>query len=170
MTATLHLLEGPVGAGKSTYAGRWQMHSDCVHFNLDQWMVNLFQPDRPDTDTMSWYMARKERCIQQIWLLAQQVLDSGTDVMLELGLVQRLQRAQFLDRIAPYQPRLEVHVLKAPTEVRKTRVQRRNQERGATYAMQVSDEIFALASSLWEPIEAEEFGDVPVHFVATHGT
>jgi predicted kinase len=64
--ASIHLIEGPVGAGKSTFAGRLALTHNAVHLNLDEWMVRLFQADRPEADFMEWYLERKQRCIEAL--------------------------------------------------------------------------------------------------------
>ena len=54
----VHLVIGPVGAGKSTYVRQLvQQHPRAVPLNLDDWMATLFSPDRPvqpDADVMGW--------------------------------------------------------------------------------------------------------------------
>ncbi|MEJ2681019.1 MAG: AAA family ATPase, partial [Gammaproteobacteria bacterium] len=82
----IYLVEGPVGSGKSTFAEQQALEINAPHINLDSWMVNLFRPDRPTSGTMEWYIERKERCIEQIWLVAKSILDANFDVILELGL------------------------------------------------------------------------------------
>jgi predicted kinase len=47
--AQLHLIVGPVGSGKSTYALRLADAHVAARFNLDEWMARLFRPDRPET-------------------------------------------------------------------------------------------------------------------------
>ena len=64
---TIHLIEGPVGAGKSTFAAKLMHEHSAPRLNLDEWMVVLFRPDRPEgDDIMAWYAERKQRCIEQI--------------------------------------------------------------------------------------------------------
>ena len=43
-----------------------------------------------------------------------------------------------------------------PRKERLRRVQARNVERGETFAMEVSDEVFAMASDMWEPVDGVE--------------
>ena len=43
---TVHLIEGPVGAGKSTYASALARRTNGVHIALDEWFAALFSPDR----------------------------------------------------------------------------------------------------------------------------
>ena len=158
--ATIHLIEGPVGAGKSTYAGQLGLRLKCAHLNLDEWMVTLFSPDRPKDNFMPWYEECKARCIEQIWLVALELLHQNNDVILELGLVQKPAREAFYSRVAGTDFDLQVHWLDTPEHVRWERVQQRNQQSAAdarsTLKMQVSEEIFKLANSAWQaPDDAE---------------
>ena len=64
------------------------------------------------------------------------------------------------DRAAAAGFELVVHVLDAPREVRRARVEARNRERGETFSMIVPPAIFELASDMWEaPIEEERARD-----------
>jgi len=154
--AILYLIEGPVGAGKSTYAGRLALSEGAVHLNLDEWMVNLFSRDRPAEGFMEWYAERKHRCIDQIWRVTERLLEAGTSTVLELGLVQRVARAHFYERVDVAGCALEVHALEAPLAIRRQRVRARNETGSGTYRMVVSDEIFELANRAWEPPDDAE--------------
>lgn len=43
----VHVIEGPVGAGKSTFAATLAPRVKGVHIALDEWFARLFSPDRP---------------------------------------------------------------------------------------------------------------------------
>ncbi len=62
---------------------------------------------------------------------------------------------------------LLVHELDAPRELRRTRVQRRNVEQGATFSMVVPEAVFELASDLWEPADEQERDEYAVERVST---
>ena len=154
------LIEGPVGAGKSTYASALAARTGSIHIALDQWFTTLFSPDRPPSDFAHWYVERKNRLISLIWNHGRQILASGSSVILELGLIQRDPRIAFYRQVRSdgYEP--AIHVLDAPMEIRRERVRRRNLEQGDTFSMVVPDEIFDMASKLWESpdeIECSEF-------------
>jgi predicted kinase len=163
--ARIHLLVGPVGAGKSTLAIELARLHRAVWLNLDEWMAELFRPDRPDTGVLEWYVERVERCIAQLWRLTEQLLDVGTNVVLELGLIRRDERGRFFERVALSGHDMTVHVVDLPREVRRLRVERRNREEGRTFSMLVPPAIFELASDLWEPLDDEECAGREVHFV-----
>lgn len=154
--ATIHLIEGPVGAGKSKFAAKLTLLHKAPHLNLDEWMVTLFSPDRPQENFMEWYSDRKYRCIQQIWEVTCELMNSGVSVILELGLVQLADREDFYRRVDGSDYALRVYLLDTPLEKRKQRVKERNLQKSDTYKMEVSDEIFDLANSFWqEPTEIE---------------
>ncbi|WP_437963812.1 ATP-binding protein [Sorangium sp. So ce260] len=165
----LHLIVGPVGAGKSTFALQLCREQRAVRMNLDEWMAALFSPDRPDTGVMEWYMERTGRCIDQIWTLTERMLDVGTSVVLEIGLIRRDARERFYERVDDGGHGLTIHVLDAPRELRRERVLRRNQEKGGTFSMVVPPHFFELASDRWEPLDDAECDGRDVRFVSTGG-
>lgn len=106
---------------------------------------------------MKWYSDRKFRCIQQIWEVTCELLNSGTSVILELGLVQVADREDFYRRVDSSEYDLRVYLIETPLELRRQRVKERNLQKSSTYKMEVSDEIFELANSFWqEPTEIEQ--------------
>lgn len=154
--ARIHLVEGPVGAGKSTYVATLQLKHAAPALILDAWFVRLFSPDRPAEGLMAWYVERKERCFTQIWTTARDILDRGHDVVLELGLVERDSRERFYAMVDEAGYDMSVYLLDAPREVRRERVQRRNKEKGPTFAMEVPEAFFDLASDHWQAMDEVE--------------
>ena len=158
-TSQIHLVEGPVGAGKSTYAGRLALEIGAAHMDLDDWMVRLFRPDRPEVNFIQWYQERKERCLEQIWAVSLDLIEKNQSVVLELGLVQRVDREAFYARVDGADIDMAVYLLDAPEDVRWERVERRNREQGATFKMEVSPEIFQVANGAWQPPDEAEIQD-----------
>ena len=154
--STIHLIEGPVGAGKSTFAASLAHRLPGVHLALDEWFAALFSKDRPATDFMPWYMERKDRCSEVIWNATQRIAATGTDIVLELGLIHRRNRAAFYQRAEALGLSLNVYVLDAPRAVRLERVRRRNHEKGHTFSMVVPDHVFNIASDMWESPDEDE--------------
>jgi len=150
--AKLHLIIGPVGSGKSTLAMKLSETNSAVRLVLDEWMAVLFGDDeRPAEDRIEWYVARTQRCLEQIWQVTQDLMRVGTSVVLEVGLIQSDPRRQFYDLIDDAGFDHTVYVVDAARDVRRERVLRRNVDRGETFSVEVPPEFFELASDLWEP-------------------
>jgi uncharacterized glyoxalase superfamily protein PhnB/predicted kinase len=163
----IHLVIGPVGAGKSTFALGLARDHGALRLTLDDWMARLFRPDRPETGVVEWYVERAARCVDQIWTLTEAMLELGTDVVLEICLLKRGEREDFYRRVADAGCELAIHVLDASRDVRRERVEARNQARGSTFSMVVPPAIFELASDLWEPLEPDECAGRDVRFLRT---
>jgi predicted kinase len=150
--AHVHLVIGPVGAGKSTFAAGLCREHRAVGFTLDAWMAQLYGRDeRPAAGVIEWYLERRDRCFEQIWRVAKSVLAAGTNVVLEVGLIQRAERADFYRRVSDEAHPLTVYVLDAPRDVRSERVALRNIEQGDTFSTVVPPHFFELANDLWQP-------------------
>jgi predicted kinase len=163
----IHLLVGPVGAGKSTFGLRLSQGGAAVRLTLDEWMTALFRPDRPETDVMPWYVERAARCVERIWVVARDIATTGTDVVLEIGLLRRRERERLYARTDAAGLRLTVHALDALRDVRRERVERRNREQGPTFAMVVPPDFFERASDFWEPLQPDECEGRDVRFLVT---
>lgn len=94
---TTHTVFGPLGAGKSTFARQLSNKNNAVQLSIDEWMIQLFGPDRPKSMSLSWMEDRVRRCEKQIWSVAQQVLNVGSDVVLDLGFMRVSDRQRFID-------------------------------------------------------------------------
>lgn len=155
----IHLIEGPVGAGKSTFGRQLAVQLPGIHIALDEWFVRLFSPDRPLVEFVPWYMERKDRLVDLIWDHALSIARANMTPILELGLIQRQARYAMYERAEQARAELRVHVLDAPKEVRWQRVEQRNDQRGETFSMVVPQQIFEVASQLWEPPDSDEVQD-----------
>lgn len=153
---TLHLLIGPVGAGKTTYGQRRASRAGGLFLDLDAWMVRLFGADpRPKEDVITWYLERRERCRGLLWQVALEVLRGGMDVFLELGLVTAADREASYERARAEDVELVILLVEAPRAVRRERVLLRNQAAGPLTQV-VPMEFFERASDLWEPPSESE--------------
>jgi uncharacterized glyoxalase superfamily protein PhnB/predicted kinase len=163
----VHVIVGPVGAGKSTFARRLERERRALRLSLDEWMATLFSPDRPEVGRREWYVERRARCTEQICAVAKAAGDAGAETVLELGLLRRDERERCYAWIEAAGFELTVYVLDAAREVRRERVALRNVVRGETFSMLVPLEFFELASDLWQPLEAVECEGRDVRFMRT---
>ena len=154
MTATLHVIFGPQGAGKSTYARDLARRLPAVAFAIDDWMGRLYGPDMPEPLEFDWMMERVDRCESQIWATAAGVIAAGTSVVLDLGLMRRSDRARVAEIAKAVELPIQFHFVDAPPDVRRERVLGRQDGQGSR--MLVTPEMFHFTEKAYEPPDATE--------------
>src|SRR5215216_6518048 len=140
--ATLHVIFGPSGAGKTTYAHAFARREKAVAFILDDWMARLFGPDMPEPLEYEWMLERVQRCEAQIWSAAAGVLAAGADVILDIGLMRKSDRARVREIAEAAELPLQFHFVTATADARRARVADRNVVRGDNFAIEVTPEHF----------------------------
>ncbi len=159
----LALIIGQTGAGKTTYGLRLEKQKNGLLFSIDTWMVNLFWQDMPQKpsiewfqENQQWYLQRIERCEafirQQITHLAQ----SSTPCILDLGFTSSSHRKKYLELGQELNQKIEIHYLNYTPEIRWERVQTRNSQKGESFSMNVSREMFDYMESIFEPLNQYE--------------
>lgn len=156
MPATLHVIFGPCGAGKTTYAHALARREGAVPFILDEWGARLFGPDVRGPIEFGWMVERLGRCNALIWSTAAAVVAAGASVVLDLGLMRRGDRDRIRQMAQAAGLPLKWHFVDAPQDVRRARIHARNTARGETFAAEVTPEMFELLEGLYEaPAPAE---------------
>lgn len=156
MTATLNVIYGPSGAGKTTYANAFARRERAVAFILDEWMAQLFGPDIPAQVEYPWLVERVGRCEAQIWSTAAAVMASGTSVILDLGLMRKADRDRIREIAQAVDLPLQWHYVTAPQEARRARVAERTQVHGKSFALQVTPDMFEFVEGVFEAPSPEE--------------
>lgn len=160
--ATLHVVFGPSGAGKTSYALTAARRDGLVPFILDNWMATLFAPDMPTPIEYEWMIERVARCEEQIWSTAAGVLTAGTGVIFDIGLMTKADRARVREIAEGAGVPLQFHFVTAPKDVRRQRVESRNEIRGETFAIEVEPHMFDFIEGVYEAPDAEELKGVIV--------
>jgi predicted kinase len=142
MTATLNVIFGPCGAGKTTYAHAFARREKAVAFILDDWMARMLE--------------RVARCEAQIWSLAAATIAAGTSVILDIGLMRISDRARVREIAEATGLPLQFHFVDAPQEVRRARVSGRNVVKGESFAIEVTPDLFEFIEGVYEPPEPAE--------------
>ena len=162
MAATLHVIFGPCGAGKTTYAHALARREGAVAFVLDEWGARLFGPDVSGPLDFGWMLERLGRCHALIWSTATAVLAAGTSVVLDIGAMRRADRERIRQSAEGAGLRLQWHFVDAPQEVRRARVAGRNTTKGETFVREVPPEMFDLLEGLYEAPESAELAGVVI--------
>lgn len=151
MPATLNLVFGPCGAGKTTYAYSLARREGAVAFVLDDWAARLFGPDVDGPLDFKWIGERFGRCQALIWSTAVAVLNAGSSVVLDLGLMRRGDREKICKLAQEAGLSMQWHFIDAPQEVRRERITARNDTKGETFVSEVPPEMFDMFEALYEP-------------------
>src|SRR6186713_373493 len=119
---TVHMICGPLGAGKTTFARRLAHQTLSVRFSLDEWIMQLFGTEAPEPMHFPWWVERAQRCSSQIWALCSQLLSHELDVILDFGFGSRPQRAEYLALCRATGAQVKLYVVSADAELRRQRV------------------------------------------------
>jgi predicted kinase len=156
MQPKLHMIYGPVGAGKTTAARRIAAEARAIHFDIDDWMMTLFWKDSSGTPDLAWALERVDLCETMVWKIARQALAGGQSAVADLGFMTRAQRNRFRARAAEYGVALEEVYVIAEREARRSRVRQRNLD--ASRTIEVGDAMFDWAESYFEAPDDDEMG------------
>lgn len=166
----IHLICGPIGAGKSTYARKLACELGAVCFSEDDWLAQLFVPDAPEgllqesaVAIGEWALPRYERCRTQIWQVCEQLLNQGMSVVIDGSAANKAQRDVFRARAASRAVNFQLHFVTADQAVRRGRVMKRNEEQGDTYSLDVPPAVFDRMEGFFEAPEREELNGIEVY-------
>lgn len=159
----IHLIAGPVGVGKTTFAKGLCRKKGAGLFSIDEWMTILFTPDLKGDIDYRWAMERIGRMENLIWSHVGQLMALDVDVVLDLGLLQRDHREKFYRLAEKESFDICLHWLAADRAVRWQRVQGRNEDKGDTYSMTVDRDMFDFCEGLVEEPSGDELNITEIH-------
>lgn len=161
---TVHMICGPLGAGKTTLARRLAEEHRALRFSLDEWVMQLFGSEAPNPMIFEWWAERCRRCSERIWSICQHVLVEGLDVILDLGFPKAAHREEYRCRAIQIGATVHLHVVTAEASLRWQRVLTRNRGDSNTFALAVTEDMFVGSEVWWEPpSDAELTGPVTFH-------
>jgi len=122
--ATLLLMCGLPGSGKTTLAKRLERGRGALRLTPDEWIARLY--GRGLTPPALDWCRDPVESIQ--WEVAERALRLGVNVILDFGFWSRAEREEFRARAAALGAGSEVHFLDVPQEELSARVAARNVE------------------------------------------
>lgn len=156
----VHLVCGPSGAGKTTYARRLRDDIGGVHFSIDDWMTTLFAADAPPVPDWNWVVDRVQRNESQIIAMTVQLGRLNIPSVHDLGFLGRDQRVRVAGAARAAGLATRLHILDLDREERWRRVAARNAEKGETYRLTVTRPMFDFVDRLWQPPSDDEMAAV----------
>ncbi|ACA88555.1 AAA family ATPase [Shewanella woodyi] len=165
----IHLVSGPIGAGKTTYAKDLSIKESSILFSEDDWLSKLFVPDAPEgllNQPMQivgeWATEKYQRCRGQIWLVCQQLLDNGISIVLDGAAANETQRDAIRKKASDNNVNFQLHYITAPEDIRRKRVFDRNIVQGETYSLEVTLAMYEHTESYYEPPVGKELSEAIV--------
>jgi predicted kinase len=122
--ATVHLMCGLPGSGKTTLAKKIAQERPALRFTLDVWMMNLYDHSIYDPA----YGLCVERCQTVIWETGRQALTNGLDIVLDWSLWSKERRQTWRERIEEAGFQHQLYYFNIPLPLLQTRLHIRNQE------------------------------------------
>ena len=120
MTATLYIIAGLPGVGKSTRAAAMEAETGAVRMEPDAWLDEL---------GLDLWDEERRAAVEAIqWRLARRFLAAGVSVIIEWGTWGRDERLRLAREAKALGARTELHWLTAPVEVMLERVAARGRE------------------------------------------
>ncbi len=151
MPATVHLLCGKTGSGKTTLARRLEHERGAVALSVDPWMIRLFGQHMP----REVFDARLHVCTDLLYGVAERLTQLGVDVILDWGFWSRADRDAARARVAASGAQAVLYFLDTPDGVILECLKRRNaQPPGDDY--EIPPEMFALFAARFEPPGLDE--------------
>lgn len=159
----IHLICGPIGAGKTTIANQLAEQHSAIRFSEDEWLSNLFIPDAPENlldqpieVVAAWASEKYQRCRGQIWPVCEQILQQDVHVVLDGAAANKEQRDKIRQKAIKVGVGFKLYYVTTDTETRRSRVLERNVKGGETYSIEVTPIMFEFMEKFFEiPDESE---------------
>ena len=155
--ATLFLMCGLPGSGKTTLAKRLERERDALRLTPDEWIARLY--GRSLTPPALDWCRDPVEAIQ--WQVAERALRLGANVILDFGFWSRAEREEFRARAAALGAGSELHFLDVPRAELSARVAGRAGPEPPPGTFHVTDAQLDAWWQVFEPPDADELSPRP---------
>ncbi|MDP6580334.1 MAG: ATP-binding protein [Vicinamibacterales bacterium] len=159
--ATVHLICGLPGAGKTTYATGLQADLNSVLFSLDRWLVTSHGRYSLATVGHEEHTRRVLACRALMWGVAAELLRRSVDVILDDGFFFRQDRMRTVDLARTVGVLAKIHLVNTPIRVIRSRLRERNANL-PPHNFEIDPETLTGFLELFEPPTEDEGAEVVV--------
>ena len=138
--ATLHLMVGLPGSGKTTEAIELEHKYKALRLTPDEWQDFLFGHDIADPE----HDERHTKVEELMWKIAVKVLKSGVDVILDFGFWTKSERDEFRRKAHSLRANSKIHYMDVPSDIIWERLSVRNKLAGKNPIFYLGKEEFFL--------------------------
>jgi predicted kinase len=127
--ATLHLMVGLPGSGKTTLARKLEGDCSALRLTVDEWHIRLFGSDVNDhSDEADWSTHNERHAAIEalLWETAARALALGVDVILDFGFWTRSERDSFRAKAHDLGAGFRIHFADVPEGLLLERIRARN--------------------------------------------
>lgn len=159
----IHLVCGPLGAGKTTVANELSETYGAIRFSEDDWLNMLFVPEAP-ADLMDespdviahWAMDKYPRCREAIWNVCDQLLEQDISIVLDGFAGTKALRDFVRSKAEAHRVAFQLYYVTADADLRRKRVLERNTNKDSSFSLAVSSGMFDLMEQHFEEPQKEE--------------
>lgn len=149
--ATIHLLHGLPGTGKTTFARRLAADTGAVRLNHDEWMTALYGHNPPAAHFADFH----DRILVLIWQMAAEFTQRDIDVILDHGFWTRASRDAARAKARELGATCQLYALVCPPAVADARVLQRSTDLKAG-VLDINQAALDLFRTRYEPLEPDE--------------
>ena len=138
--ATLHLMVGLPGSGKTTEARRLEQTLPALRLTTDEWHLRLFGNDFKNDGDDHEHNTRHSTIEAIMWETARSVLLLGIDVILDFGCWAKVEREDFRRKAAEIGADFKIHFMECSCELLRERLEKRTKMVGTEPVFRISRE------------------------------